>query len=162
MYVLYGRIRVLLLSKLFLLLSTLFISHVFGQSDVFSTIEDVEGEIKSTETVVVLIASLQCGYCIKDIPYNNGLAEKYKTTNRKFILLLEEKADAIVSNPFYKNISNVWMVVPDASMFYSMFWKKKIFPEVHIFYHGKLKKSFVSASSKTKERLENYLSSFNQ
>ena len=128
------------------------------------SLTDINGNVISKaelekENVFFLIASLKCGYCLKDIKYYNALINKYsRLTDFKFIVLLENDKNYIENfkktNEF---INEKWTVIPSAEKYYTKIWKEELFPEYIIFKKGKLDKSFAFSNLQTMKRIKNYL-----
>ncbi len=128
------------------------------------SLTDINGNIISKaelekENVFFLIASLKCGYCLKDIKYYNTLINKYsRLTDFKFIVLLEDDKSFIENfkktNEF---INEKWIIIPSAEKYYTKIWKKELFPEYITFKKGKLDKTFAFSSLQTMKRIKNYL-----
>ena len=113
--------------------------------------------IKKDDVTVVLISSLTCGYCIKDINFNNNISKQFSDKNINFVMLLEEDLNFITREKGLKKISTNWLIVPNAHNVYKDFWELEMFPEVHVFKKGKKVTSFIDASEETKSNLVNYL-----
>lgn len=129
-----------------------------------TSLTDINGNVITKaelekENVFFLIASLKCGYCLKDIKYYNALINKYsQLTDFKFIVLLENDEKYIENfkktNEF---INEKWIVIPSAEKYYTKIWKEKLFPEYIIFKKGKLDKTFAFSNLQTMKRIKNYL-----
>lgn len=125
---------------------------------------DINGTLISKKTlekenVFFLVASLNCGYCIKDIKYYNALADKYsELTDFKFIVLLENDKNSIENFKKTKEfVNDQWIVIPSAEEYYSKIWKKGLFPEYLIFKKGRLDESFAFSNLKTMKKIKTYL-----
>lgn len=116
--------------------------------------------VKQPKLTLVLISSMNCGYCIMDIEFNNDLVNRYSSERISFVMLMQEDYDFLVHNSYFQKISNKWSIVSSSGSIQKKIWKKEIYPEVHIFMNGKLIKSFVDASDRTKKRLVAYLDKF--
>ena len=152
------------MNKIFIVL-TLFLSiNGKNQNLPEMSLTDIRGNVLSKaelekENVFFLIASLKCGYCLKDIKYYNALINKYsQLTDFKFIVLLENDKNYIENfkktNEF---IDEKWIVIPSAEKYYTKIWKEELFPEYIIFKKGKLDKTFAFSNLQTMKRIKNYL-----
>ncbi len=131
----------------------------------FQTLTDIEGkslqgDVLSTGNTFVLVASLTCGYCLRDIPYYNELADTYAGKGMRFVVLLEDKQENI--DNFRSKTGRLffnghWFIVPDAERFYTQIWRNNMFPEYFVYENGKQKKSFVFSNDKTKGNIEKLL-----
>lgn len=116
----------------------------------------------SNGIVVFLASSLTCGYCLNEIPFFNHLAETYaEQKNIHFVVLLDNKRRYIEE---YKSKDNLfynqyWTVIPESFSYIKKIWKKKTFPEYHVFINGKLDKSFAYANNITRQEILDYLKS---
>lgn len=105
-----------------------------------------------------LVVSLGCGYCVRDIPYYNALAEKYSASSDvKFVVLLENNLHTINNYGGRDFFNDSWIVIPAAREYYSKIWKKSIFPEYIVYLQGRRDRSFAFSSTKTKYKIEDYL-----
>lgn len=112
----------------------------------------------SESKLFFLVVSLGCGYCVRDIPYYNALAVKYSASSDvKFVVLLENNLHTINNYKGRDFFNDNWIVIPAAREYYSKIWKKSIFPEYIVYLNGKRDKSFAFSSTKTKSKIEDYL-----
>lgn len=116
----------------------------------------------SNGIVVFLVSSLTCGYCLNEIPFFNHLAKTYaEQKNIRFIVLLDNKSKYI--NEYKSNYNlfynQYWIIIPGSLAYIKKIWKKKTFPEYHIFINGELKESFAYANKITRQEVSDYLKS---
>lgn len=145
------------------LLFTLISLAVSAQFFSNKTITEINGEEYLLEDlyeedVVFLIASLTCGYCLMEIPFYNQLSENF-SHKLKFVVLLENNTKYVEGymesgKPFY---DQNWIVTPQSMRTIRRMWKKKVFPEYHIYSKGKLIKSFAYSNKKTREEVYAFL-----
>lgn len=120
------------------------------------------GKLISTDSLntgiwVFLISTYECGYCIKDIPYNNYLIEKYKG-KINFITLFELDTIKIKNFELKNKMKLEWEKIPNAANIYERHWRFGAFPEYIVYKNGSKRRVFSDASLKTKMKLEKYLS----
>lgn len=111
----------------------------------------------SKDSVLFLVSSLTCGYCLRELPFYNHLTEKY-STKMKFVVLLENDAEYIQefkrSNSAFYN--EKWIVIPNGLKYSKKIWKEKVFPEYHIFFNGVLIRSFAYSNANTRAEINNF------
>lgn len=144
------------MNKIFVFLFFVIISTCNNkEKKIDRSLTSIEGETLTIEelknkNVFVLINSLHCGYCRRDIPFYNEIAEKYNH-NLQFIVLLNNDADKI--NAYKKDNSvfynNHWTLIPDQMDLIEHLWEHQTFPEYFIFENGEKVKSFVNSNKIT-------------
>lgn len=146
-----------------LLLLTFITSVAFAQSFPKKSITDIKGNEYLVDDlcenkVIFLIASLTCGYCLMEIPFYNQLSKNF-SHKLKFVVLLENKTkyvDGYIDSKetFY---NQNWIIIPKSMRTIRRIWKKKVFPEYHIYSNGKLVKSFAYSNKETREEVYSFL-----
>lgn len=119
----------------------------------------LEGKVLTKDTLkkgiwIILITDFDCGYCIKDIPYNNSFLENYKGKINAIALF---KQDSLLMRQLengYKRSLN-WTKIPNSLAIQKKYWKYGgVTPQVHIYNNGKLYKIITDASDESKHKIE--------
>lgn len=106
---------------------------------------------------VLFIASDQCGFCLRDVPYNIELHKKYGD-KANFISLYDNDSIKKELN-YYSSKEIEWKKLYAAQDYIDKIWVNKLFPQVHLYVDGKHKKALVGSTEKNKKKLENFLQS---
>ena len=122
-------------------------------------LSDVLPNIASKEVTIVFISSDFCGYCLLDIPFNLELYKKYGD-KLQFISLYDnteindEEVEKRTRNGLMSSKDIPWTKYYSAQVTIDKIWRKKLFPQVHVYVNGKHQKAFVGATQKNKQELE--------
>lgn len=136
--------------------------QVEGKYDIFHYLSAdylgnaIDSKKLKSETTLVIFTSYTCGACIKSIDKYKLIKKKYPSVN--MIAIMDH--DSATISKFEKKTGIVYpfIKVSDSNLEISnKFWKRRVWPEYHIYVQGKRKKVFVSAAESTHLRLDAYL-----
>lgn len=122
-------------------------------------LSDVLPSVVAKEITIVFISSDFCGYCLLDIPFNLELFKKYGD-RVDFISLYDNvdlSADEVekrTNNGLMSSKDIPWTKYYSAQSTIDILWRKKLFPQVHVYVNGKHHKAFVGATKRNKQELE--------
>ncbi len=106
---------------------------------------------------IVLVTSAECGFCIKNIPWFNSLAEKYARRIQMIALYesSQKKIDKLSSMfPGREVTLRKWETVPNARKIYLPLIDRETFPQIILLKNGKAVKHFIGTIQSVKEAVE--------
>jgi thiol-disulfide isomerase/thioredoxin len=122
-------------------------------------LSDLLPYVAEKEITIVFISSDFCGYCLLDIPFNLELFKKYGD-KVDFISLYDNvdlSADEVqkrTNNGLMSSKDIPWAKHYSAQATIDKLWRKKLFPQVHVYVNGKHHKAFIGATQRNKQELE--------
>ncbi|MBQ9469524.1 MAG: thioredoxin family protein [Bacteroidales bacterium] len=123
----------------------------------------VEPQELSMGHVLLLVASTECGYCLRDVKFLNLLAERYSDRVRFVVLLDSSKKDIELSRKMFASrfefYNEHWTVIPSAQKHVRRLWKERIWPQYFFFVDGQFKRHYIYSCEETYQQLKDYLSS---
>ncbi len=110
-------------------------------------------------TTIFFITSYTCGWCIKSIPKYEKIKTEYPRVNCIGIL---DNDSLFIENFKLKHKQEFWFTkISDPNLILATkYWKRKVWPEFHIYRNGKLIKRLVDASDETFNKLINIIDKF--